>query len=151
MSDGSLHDREWIAARLPHSGAMCLLDGVHAWDARHICCFSRSHRLTAHPMRAGGRLGAACAAEYAAQAMALHGALREGGATAAPTPRPGMLVALRALRLHVIDLDRCESPLSIACARLDGDARTQLYDFDVRSGTTRIACGRATLLAELPS
>lgn len=154
MSTPALHGRDFIAARLPHAGDMCLLDELHEWDERRIVCLARTHRSASNPLRSGGRLGAACAAEYAAQAMALHGALlaERASAGAHPPPRaPGMLAALRALTLHVADLDHVGEPLAIACTRLDGDARTQVYDFEVRGGATRIAGGRATLLAGVPS
>src|ERR1700752_1268025 len=68
-------DHEWIEQHIPHKGRMCLLDEVLSWDAMRIRCRSSSHRATDNPLRAHGRLGAACGIEYAAQAMAVHGAL----------------------------------------------------------------------------
>ena len=64
-----------IARRIPHQGRMCLLDAVTEWDGAHIVCQASSHRASDNPLRAEGRLGAACGVEYAAQAMAVHGAL----------------------------------------------------------------------------
>ena len=69
-------DRGWIEAHIPHQGRMCLLDEVRAWDQAGVECASRTHRAPDHPLRAHGRLGSACLLEYAAQAMAVHGALR---------------------------------------------------------------------------
>jgi predicted hotdog family 3-hydroxylacyl-ACP dehydratase len=74
-------DRSWIEQNIPHHGRMCLLDEVLEWDAQHIRCRSGTHRQPDHPLRSQGRLGAACGIEYAAQAMAVHGALA-GGAVA---------------------------------------------------------------------
>ena len=54
---------------------MCLLDEVLTWDATQIRCRSATHRVPDNPLRAHGRLGAVCGIEYAAQAMAVHGAL----------------------------------------------------------------------------
>src|SRR6478672_10306008 len=68
-------DHDWIEQHIPHKGRMCLLDEVLSWDAARIRCRSSSHRATDNPLRAHGRLGAACGIEYAAQAMAVHGAL----------------------------------------------------------------------------
>ena len=68
-------DRAWIASHIPHQGSMCLLDYVEAWDRERIRCRASSHRAADNPLRAYGRLGAACGIEYAAQAMAVHGAL----------------------------------------------------------------------------
>ena len=73
-------DRDAIMRRIPHQGTMCLLDAVLAWDDDHIRCSASSHLQPDHPLRAHGRLGAACGVEYAAQAMAVHGALVGAGA-----------------------------------------------------------------------
>ena len=54
---------------------MCLLDAVLDWDDARITCRATSHADPANPLRADGRLGAANGIEYAAQAMAVHGAL----------------------------------------------------------------------------
>jgi hypothetical protein len=78
-------DHAAIAARIPHQGSMCLLAAVVDWSADGISCRAVSHADPANPLRAEGRLGAANGIEYAAQAMALHGALLAGGdAHAAP-------------------------------------------------------------------
>ena len=82
---------EW-AHLIPHAGAMCLLDEVVEWDATRLHARSATHRQLDNPLRADGMLHAVNLCEYAAQAMAVHGALREheqGGAA-----RPGFLVAL---------------------------------------------------------
>ena len=68
-------DREWIESRIPHRGSMCLLDEVVDWSAERIRCRTRTHCAADNPLRADGRLGVACGIEYAAQAMAVHGAL----------------------------------------------------------------------------
>ncbi len=68
-------DHAWIAAHIPHQGSMCLLDAVLRWDTQHVACSATSHGDPSNPLRQFGRLGAACGIEYAAQAMAVHGAL----------------------------------------------------------------------------
>jgi predicted hotdog family 3-hydroxylacyl-ACP dehydratase len=75
-------NRAWIEARIPHQGRMCLLDQVIEWNAQHIRCRTATHRAPDNPLRAHDRLGIACGIEYAAQAMALHGALVNGAANA---------------------------------------------------------------------
>ena len=96
-------DHAWITQHIPHQGAMCLLDHVAAWDEQRIECRAGSHRDPGNPLRAHGRLGAACGIEYAAQAMAVHGALLApaDGARA----KAGYLVSVRGARLHVASLD----------------------------------------------
>lgn len=136
-------DRAFIAARVPHQGRMCLLDRLLSWDDGRIHCRSTSHLDEANPLRAAGRLGASCALEYAAQAMALHASLRAAGEA---MPRPGLLVAVRELRLDVARLDTLGSPLEITCTRLDADASTLVYAFEVTSAGLPVARGRATLV-----
>src|ERR1700688_1204625 len=88
-------NRAWIESRIPHHGRMCLLDEVIAWSDARVSCRSGTHREADNPLRADGKLGIACGIEYAAQAMAVHGALLAGAtqpaaAWAAPgTPAAG--------------------------------------------------------------
>jgi len=77
-------NRQWIERHIPHAGRMCLLDEVLAWDANRIVCRSSTHRHVDNPLRVNGTLGAACGIEYAAQAMAVHGALIAMGDAGAP-------------------------------------------------------------------
>ena len=101
-------DRRWIEGHIPHQGRMCLLDEVRAWDQSSVECASRTHRAPDHPLRAHGRLGAACLLEYAAQAMAVHGALRFPADTATATRaigRVGVLASARSVELLIAELD----------------------------------------------
>jgi predicted hotdog family 3-hydroxylacyl-ACP dehydratase len=123
-------DREWIAARIPHAGAMCMLERVDAWDAVRIRCSATSHRDAHHPLRRDGRLASVCGIEYA-QAMALHGAARRARRTA--RPRAGYLASVRNVDAFVDRLDTFE-PLVVEAERIGGDDRTVLYDFALRCG-----------------
>ena len=96
-------DHTWIASHIPHQGSMCLLDYVEAWDEQGIRCCASSHRAADNPLRAYDRLGAACGIEYAAQAMAVHGALLAPSGSAGA--RVGYLVSVRGVQLHVPRLD----------------------------------------------
>jgi len=154
-------NRDDIACRIPHQGSMCLLDTVTDWDDSRIQCQASSHRNTDHPLRAHGRLGAACGVEYAAQAMAVHGALmaeaaaRTAGATASSTPpRAGYLASLRSVNLYVERLDTVPGPLTVSAERMTGDANTVLYSFTVQAGTQTLLSGRAVVVLDaalLPS
>jgi len=155
-------DRRWIEKNIPHHGSMCLLDEVIEWDARHIRCRSGTHRLPDHPLRSRDRLGIACGIEYAAQAMAVHGALAGGAALAnsgTPAdsgalpdsgaddrPEAGFLVSLRDVRPHVLRLDDIQTDLICDAVLLAGDGGTALYEFDLRSDTRRLLNGRATVV-----
>ncbi|HTC09695.1 MAG TPA: phosphotransferase [Acetobacteraceae bacterium] len=93
--------RDPIAALVPHSGRMVLLDGVRSWGDNFITCWTRSHLNPENPLRCAGRLAATCGVEYALQAAALHGGLAAGG-VAQPA---GYLAALRDVSLHADRLD----------------------------------------------
>ena len=87
-------DHGWIAAHIPHQGSMCLLDRVLEWSGQRIVCDALSHTDPLNPLRAAARLGAANGVEYAAQAMAVHGALL---APTGAAPTQGYLTSVRGL------------------------------------------------------
>lgn len=135
-----------LLGRIPHAAPMFLLDTVERWDDVHIVCGASGHRDPAHPMRAAGRLGCACAVEYAAQAMAAHGALLMS--ERAP-PRAGFLVALRELELARERLDDLPGDLRIEVRRSLGDDTRVIYDFAVTSDALPVARGRATVVLDV--
>ena len=140
--------REWIEAHIPHQGNMCLLDEVMHWDSHKIRCRAVSHRDPRHPLRQSGRLHAACGIEYAAQSMALHGALcalRLGEDGPAPS-RAGFLASLRDVRLYVTRLDDLVEDLICEATRIAGDDRSALYDFRVSAGERALLEGRAAVI-----
>jgi predicted hotdog family 3-hydroxylacyl-ACP dehydratase len=160
-------DRAWIEAHIPHDGRMCLLDEVVEWNAQHIRCRSGTHRLPDHPLRSKGRLGIACGIEYAAQAMAVHGALvgaaaaggpalvgrRQGGggaSTAASRVRTemGFLASLREIRLNALRLDDIETDLYCEATCFAANRVTALYDFALWSDVRRLLSGRATVVLD---
>ncbi|GCB05069.1 hotdog family protein [Ralstonia sp. SET104] len=138
-------DRNWIAARIPHSGAMCLLDAVVAWNDAHIHCTATSHRDPANPLRSHGQLAAVCGIEYAAQAMAVHGALCDAERA---RPRTGFLASVRSVEAHVPRLDTIETPLDIEAERIGGDGNNVLYRFTVRNGARTLLTGRAAVVLD---
>lgn len=150
MTAPRLPDRQWIAARIPHQGRMCLLDGVEAWDARQIRCRAQSHRAPDHPLRAHQRLGIATAIEYAAQAMAVHGALLASSCPENPDAPPphGYLASMREVRFFRQRLDDLDDDLILSAERLSGDNRTVLYGFQVQAGKQTLVTGRAVVILD---
>ncbi|SOY66952.1 hotdog family protein [Cupriavidus taiwanensis] len=139
-------DRAWIAARIPHQGSMCLLDGVVEWDAASVRCTATSHTQADNPLRAQGRLAATCGIEYAAQAMAVHGALLAEGAR--QRPRTGYLASVRKLVLQVERLDDIAAPLEISAERISGEGATVLYAFVVSAAGRTLLSGRAAVILD---
>ena len=138
-------DHAWLLAHLPHQGTMCLLDGVTEWDAQHIRCTASSHRKPDNPLRAYDRLGVACGIEYAAQAMAAHGALL---ADLDSPPRAGYLTSVRSVELRVAQLDDVKADLDVEAERLSGDDNTILYGFRVSADGRELLSGRATVVLD---
>lgn len=136
-------DRAAIAARIPHQGTMCLLGSVCAWDAGRIVCAASSHRAADNPLRAADRLGAGCGIEYAAQAMAIHGALLAEGQ---PRPAAGYLTSARGVALHVERLDDIAGDLAIVAERLSGDTHSVMYSFVISSAGRALLEGRITAM-----
>jgi len=144
-------NRDEIARRIPHQGSMCLLDAVMAWDDDHISCEASSHLAPQNPLRAHGRLGAACGVEYAAQAMAVHGALvaeSQAGSAGSSPPRAGYLAGMRGLTLHVDRLDTVAGPLVVKAHKITGDANTVLYGFTLQGGGQNLLSGRAIVVLD---
>lgn len=140
-------DKEAIAARVPHAGNMCLLDTVEHWDATSIVCHTRSHVDADNPLRSAGRLGSACGVEYAAQAMAIHGALL-AGLSDASRPRAGFLASMRDVHMHAPCLDASSDTLCIEAERLTGDGQTILYRFELHSADQVLLTGRAAVVLD---
>ena len=150
----ALLGRDGIAALIPHSGTMCLLARLDAWDMQRIVCTATNHREADHPLRTRRGLLAPAAIEYAAQAMALHGALI-GQVTDAPVT-PGYLASARGVRFHVLRLDDLPIPphapdaLRIEATRQAGDALQILYAFNVHHADRLLAEGRAAVVLNTP-
>lgn len=141
-------DHAGIARLIPHSGTMCLLDTLDDWDLDGIRCRALSHRDALNPLRTASGLLAPCAIEYAAQAMALHGALI--GAEAGTAASPGYLASARQVQLHRLRLDDLPEALHIEATRQAGDARQILYRFTVSHEGAPVAEGRATVVLNTP-
>jgi predicted hotdog family 3-hydroxylacyl-ACP dehydratase len=155
-------DRAAIAALIPHAGAMCLLDGVLAWNRTSIACRASSHRATDNPLAADGRLDVVCGVEYAAQAMAVHGGLVGAGCQpgagyypgarcqpgAGRRPAAGYLASLRDVVCSVDRLDRLEGDLLVTAELLIADAGRVIYRFNVTCDDRPVLSGRAAVVID---
>ena len=135
-------DKLALCALIPHHGNMCLLDGVESWNENRIVCISNSHANVDNPLRKNGRLHALIGIEYAAQAMAVHGALL----TQDGTPRPGYLAGLREIQFFAQSLDYPQAMLRVEAERLMGDSQHLLYQFRLYADTVKIISGRTAVI-----
>jgi len=128
---------------------MCLLDHIVAWDQEHVECRASSHRATDNPLREQGRLGMACGIEYAAQAMAVHGALlAPPDSTGA---RVGFLVSVRGANLYAARLDDIAADLQIEANCISHSENNILYQFSVSATGRLLLDGRAAVVLNAES
>ena len=141
-------DHAGIEALIPHRGPMCLLDRVTSWDATRIECVAVGHRDARHPLRSASGLLSSAAIEYAAQAMAVHGALC--AAAAGDRAAPGFLASARDVRLACRRLDDLPAiepdELVVVADRQAADAARLLYSFLVRHAGRELAAGRVAVV-----
>lgn len=134
-----------FASLIPHAGRMCLLDVVLAWDETTLHARTTSHALPGHPLRTARGLHAVHLAEYGAQAMAVHGALRDR-AQGATGVKPGRLVSLRDVQLAVEHVDPQGGALDVHAECLYADGAGAQYVFRVEQGGRLLASGRAAVI-----
>jgi predicted hotdog family 3-hydroxylacyl-ACP dehydratase len=141
-------DHAGIARLIPHSGTMCVLDRLVAWTDEEIHCAMTSHVRPDNPLRTARGLLASNAIEYAAQAMALHGALRAGPDA---NPLPGFLASARSVRMAVLRLDDIPGELLVHAVRMAGDGHQALYWFSLCNAQGRaLVEGRAAVVLDTP-
>jgi predicted hotdog family 3-hydroxylacyl-ACP dehydratase len=129
--------RDQIEARIPHSGAMCLLDRVSAWNEARIVCQAAAPSAD-HPFATPQGVPAVAAVEYAAQAAALHGALLEDR----QAPRNGLLAKLADVELAAGRLDETAGELTIQAELLVQGEAGCMYSFMVHDERGCRARGR---------
>ncbi len=130
---------------IPHTGSMCLLDSVVVWDDSSIHVRAASHRDPNNPLRSDGILRSVHLCEYGAQAMAIHGGLlaQRDGCVAAP----GLLVSLRAVKLHVARIDDLAQELDVYALKLLDSGASWQYEFRIEHRAEALAQGRAAVIS----
>lgn len=131
-----------IARLIPHAGRMVLLERVVDYDLESLQATAVSHRQPENPLRRAGRLSPLAGAEYAAQAMAVHGALLAGEGV---SPRLGFLAMLRDIRWTVDRLDTIAADLEIRIHLMTAQTTSVMYDFQFAAGTRLLLTGRAAV------
>ena len=138
-------DHAGIERCVSHAGSMVLLNAVLHWDATHIVC-SAAAPDAGHPLARDGAVRAVTAAEYAAQAIAVHGALLEHQAA----PRLAMLAKLSNVELHSACIPTDRGPLAVRAELLSRAAAGCLYDFEVACARQPVATGRLLVAFAAP-
>lgn len=141
-------DQNWIQAHIPHQGNMCLLHSVERWDSTEIVCSAISHLVAGHPLRNALGLPITAGIEYAAQAMAVHGALL---APVAQTPDIGYLTSVRNVQWTTARLDNAGAQLRVQASRISGNESSLLYDFSIHCEDRLLLSGRASVMTKPPA
>jgi len=134
-----------IAELLPHQGTAIMIERVVRWDDEEIQVATTRHRAADNPLRREGRLAGVHLAEFAAQAMAIHGGLKTVAAGA--TPQAALLVSVRDLSLRRDYIDDLAGELEITARSLLANAGNWQYEFTVRHAGEPIASGRIAAIA----
>lgn len=135
-------DHAGIAARVPHTGRMCLLDRVLYWDERSLRCAAISHLHADNPMREAAGLAALAGIEYAAQAAAVHSALVHGTAE----PRSGVLAALKNVTAVRPWLPETTNEIIVEVTLLHRDPAGGIFAFTLFAESECVLSGQFTLM-----
>jgi predicted hotdog family 3-hydroxylacyl-ACP dehydratase len=134
---------ERVAALIPHSGTMCLLERIEHWDESSVTVATTTHRNPANPLAGRSGLRAIHLCEYGAQAMAVHGGL--AASARGERTQPGMLVSLRDVTLGCDFVQGLDGELLVEAHRLHDNGSAWQYEFRVTHAGRLLAHGRATV------
>ena len=127
-----------------------MLERVARRDETTIVVRTSTHRDAANPLRHGGRLASVALIEYGAQAMALHGALRN--LDAGREPRNALLVSVRDFTATRDFIDDLPGEIEIIARVLLATPTNWQYSFEALHAGEVIAGGRVAAMAhDLPA
>ncbi len=126
--------------RMPHKGAMRLIDQITAVSKEEIHCLGVPHGDADYPLRLHGILYTANLVELGAQAAAAHASIGDlkGNHT-------GLLIGLQNVTLMTSTVSDCSEALHITARQLHFDGNGALYNFEISSQGQKYIEGRATL------
>ena len=120
---------ELALKRMPHRGAMQLIETIRHADESSITCLAKTHSAPDYPLRVEGVLHSSALVELGAQAAAAHASLFGIGAAHA-----GLLLTLSNVEIGYTQPDQVAEPLQVWAERLHGDAGSARYRFRVMHG-----------------
>jgi len=153
----SLLEGKAIAALIPHSGNMCLLNSVLAWDEQHIEALVTDVHSARNPLRENGELHTIVLVEYAAQAAAVHAALSGGGMVGDVSDdvggvgsisgeRAAYIGSIKAMTLHEPTVDRSENELLCNAQCLLNNTNGAIYQLTVCAQEKKLMEARLVLI-----
>ncbi len=126
--------------RMPHKGAMRLIERIVSADEAQIHCIGINHAVGNYPLRLDGRLFSVALVELGAQAAAAHASLFDikGSHT-------GLLIALQNVEVLRHEVEKNSENLEIFANQLHFDANGAIYGFRVSDEHGDLVKGRAIL------
>ncbi|MBF0263671.1 MAG: phosphotransferase [Gammaproteobacteria bacterium] len=134
-----------IKKLIPHSGNMCLIEEVLEADKQSLKARSQTHLSENNPLRVNGQIHIVNAVEYAAQAMAIHGALLSLKDSDEVVVKQGYIVSLRNINTYIEYLPVSESDLLVAINLLMGSETGYSYEFEVKNKNNLLISGRISI------
>lgn len=126
--------------RMPHKGAMLLLESIIGIDETTIHCRACDHRAPDYPLRIDGKLMGVTLIELGAQAAAAHASLHGIGGHHA-----GLLLALFNVEILLADGDAAVGCFSAIAEQVYFDHDMARYRFSVRDQQGEQLRGEAML------
>ncbi len=132
-----------IADLIPHSGTMCLLDRVVAWDSGQTqCALTVSEN---DPFAdSSGRIPAYVGIEYLSQCAAAHACLKASNEEGDSTPKVALLLGSRKVELFA-DHFAVGQSLLIQAARVAATEDTAIFAGEIRDAGSNDALLKAQL------
>lgn len=132
-------------ARMPHRGAMRLIDQIVSAKTDRILCIARAHDAPDYPLRLGGVLHCATLVELGAQAAAAHASLFDVGAA-----HMGVILSLSNVTIHRDVIDTANH-IQVTADRLHTLNAASTYGFEVAAAGEILVMGEVLLsIREMP-
>ncbi len=144
-------DSQTIKTLIPHGEQMSLIDAVEFWDDARIQCTTKSHQSPLNPLLDNGQLKSVLLIEYAAQAMAIHGALLHRSLASeqktAKQQKLQVIGSVKNLNIHVDTFQSYTQIINIEATRLMTNETGAIYTFTASAGTTPIIDAKLILIS----
>lgn len=132
-------NQEDIAKLIPHTGNMCLLEKIINWNETTLKAQTYTHLKLDNPLRTNDKLKSIHGIEYAAQAMAVHGALLDKKC------QNGYIGSIRNVVVNEAYLPTRKSPLDIHVQALMRSKQGFIYNFSLQCTNQLIISGKITI------
>jgi len=126
--------------RMPHKGAMRLIERIVSADKSQIHCIAASHASDDYPLRLHARLFSVSLVELGAQTAAAHASLFD-----VKGHHTGLLIALQGVEILRHEVRETRKNLEIFAKQLHFDANGAIYGFRVSGEFGDLVKGRAIL------